>query len=111
MLKVKFRAVNYSFRLYNRAAFARTKKKRSLRNENFKQTELRILKNRGKKAEDKTQNEKIEKHEKQRLATQRLKRGDDNELKRNLRLMLANTSGWPWKKKKEEQDWRMMHLF
>ena len=33
------------------------------------------------------ENEKIEKHEKQRLATlKRLKRCDDNELKRNLRL-------------------------
>ena len=33
------------------------------------------------------ENEKIENHEKQRLATlKRLKRGDDNELKRNLRL-------------------------
>ena len=34
------------------------------------------------------ENEKIENHEKQRLATlKRLKRGDDNELKRNLRLV------------------------
>ena len=40
---------SYSFRLSARAAFAWTKKKRSLRNENLKQTELRILKNRGKK--------------------------------------------------------------
>ena len=32
-----------------RAAFSMTKKKGSLRNENIKQTELRILKNRGKK--------------------------------------------------------------
>ena len=33
------------------------------------------------------ENEKIENHEKQRLATlKRLKRGDDNELKRNLGL-------------------------
>ena len=33
------------------------------------------------------ENEKIENHEKQRLTTlKRLKRGDDNELKRNLRL-------------------------
>ena len=33
------------------------------------------------------ENEKIENHEKQRLATlKRLKQGDDNELKRNLRL-------------------------
>ena len=33
------------------------------------------------------ENEKIENHEKQRLATlKRLKRGDDNELKRSLRL-------------------------
>ena len=33
------------------------------------------------------ENEKIENHEKQRLATlKRLKRGDDNELKRSLKL-------------------------
>ena len=33
------------------------------------------------------ENQKLENHEKQRLATlKRLKRGDDNELKRNLRL-------------------------
>ena len=41
----------------------------------------------------------------------RLKRGDDKELERNGRWSLANSSGWPWRqKKKEEQDWRMMLL-
>ena len=39
----------YSFLLYARAALARTKKKRSLRNGKLKQTELQRLKNRGKK--------------------------------------------------------------
>ena len=52
------------------------------------------------------ENEKIEKHEKQRLATlKRLKRGDDKELKRNLRTRrwsLANSSGWPWRQKKNK---------
>ena len=47
------------------------------------------------------ENEKIEKHEKQRLATlKRLKRGDNNELKRNLRLeKVFASSGWPWRQK------------
>ena len=46
-------------------------------------------------------------HKKQRLATlKRLKRGDDNELERNLRLEKVVARS----KKKEEQDWRMMHL-
>ena len=49
---------------------------------NLKQTELR---NKGKKG--RSEKEKIENHEKQRLSTlKRLKQGDDNELKRNLRL-------------------------
>ena len=53
----------------------------------LKQTELRILKNRGRKLRIRRENDKIENHKKQRLATlKRLKRGDDNELKRNLRL-------------------------
>ena len=39
----------------------------------------------------KCKNEKIENHEKQRLVTlKRLKRGDNNELKRNLRLEKVN---------------------
>ena len=39
------------------------------------------------KAEDKTRNRKTENHKKQCLATlERLKRGDDNESERNLRL-------------------------
>ena len=50
-------------------------------------------------------NEKIENHEKQRLATlKRLKRGDNNELKRSLKWSLANSSGWPWRQKKKEQE-------
>ena len=58
------------------------------------------------------ENKKKENHKKQRLATIKiLKRGNYNELKRNLRLDLANTSGWQWRQKnKEEQDWRMMQL-
>ena len=70
---------------------------------------------------------KTEKREKQRLATlKRLKRGDDNELERNLRLekvvaskqlrlaeqdwrmmQLPNGTAWPWRRmKKENQDCR-----
>ena len=65
-----------------------TKKKRILRNEKLKA-------NRASKTEEqikerlriRRENEKIENHEKQRLATlKRLKRGDDNDLKRNLKL-------------------------
>ena len=44
---------------------------------------------------------------KQRLTTlKRLKRGDDNELERNLKLeVVYRNSGWPWRqKKKEEQE-------
>ena len=44
----------------------------------------------------------------------RLKQGDENELEKKIRLekvVVANSSGWPWRqKKKEEQDWRMMQL-
>ena len=59
---------------------------------------------------------RIENHEKQRLATlKRLKRGDDNELKRNLRLEKVVAGKLlrlaMRQKKKEEQDWRMMQLF
>ena len=108
----------YSFRLYARAALAWTKKKCSLRNEKLKanrasETEEQIKE----RLRIRSKNEKIENHEKQRLATlKRLKRGDDNELERNLRdwrrWSLANSSGWPWRqKKKEEQDSRMMQLF
>ena len=72
----------------SRAALAWTKKKRSLRN-------VKLKANRSSDTEElrkerlriRRENEKIENHEKQRLATlKRLKRGDDNELKRNLRL-------------------------
>ena len=78
--------------------------------------------------EGKKRSSETENHMKQRLATlKRLKRGDDNELKRNqslekvvaskqlrsameteeerrARLQLPN---WPWRQtKKEKQDWR-----
>ena len=54
---------------------------------NLKQTEHQRLKNRGKKGRIRRENKKTENHEKQILATlKRLKRGDDNELERNLRL-------------------------
>ena len=44
-------------------------------------------KKRGKKGRIRHENKKTERHEKQRLATlKRLKRGDDNEFERNLRL-------------------------
>ena len=75
--------------LYARAALAWTKKKCSPRNEKLKaniasETEEQIKE----RLRIRRENEKIENHEKQRLATlKRLKRGDDNdELKRNLRL-------------------------
>ena len=53
---------------------------------NLKQTELQKPKNRGKKGRIRRENRKTENHEKQHLATLKiLKRGDDNELERNLR--------------------------
>ena len=70
------------------AALAWTKKKHSLRNEKLKANRaLDTEKQRKERLRIRRENEKIEKHENQRLATlKRLKRGDDNELKRNLRL-------------------------
>ena len=95
MLKVKFWAVKtdlwhpcYSFLLYARAALAWTKTKCSLRCEKLKanrasETEEQIKE----RLRIRRENEKIENHEKQRLAAlKRLKRGDDNELKINLSL-------------------------
>ena len=76
------------FDYYARAALAWTKKKCSLRIEKLKanrasETEEQIKE----RLRIRRENEKIENHEKQRLANlKRLKRGDDNELKRNLRL-------------------------
>ena len=143
----------YSFLLYARAALAWTKKKpknnikRSLRKEKLKanrasETEeqrkerlrIRHEKDRARRRTKKLQEEKkrsseTEDHEKQRLATlKRLKRGDENELERKLRLekvvarlaveteeeehdwrmmQLPNGSVWPWRRtKKEKQDWR-----
>ena len=57
----------------------------------------------------KRDNENIENHKKQCLATlKRMKRGDVNELKRKM----ANSLGWPWRQnKKEEQERRMMQPF
>ena len=74
----------YSFRLYATAVLAWAKK-----------LEMKLKANRASDTEEqrkeklriRRENEKIENHEKQRLATlKRLKQGDDNELKRNLRL-------------------------
>ena len=95
----------HPYYLYARVALAWTKKERSLRNEKLKanrasETEeqrkerLRIIreKDRARRRTKKLQEEKkrwseIEDHEKQRLATlKRLKRGDENELERKLRL-------------------------
>ena len=57
---------------------------------NLKQTELQKSKNRGKKGWIRPENKKTENHERQRLATlKRLKRGDDNEFERNLRLEIS----------------------
>ena len=54
---------------------------------NLKQAELQKSKNLGKKGWIRPENKKTENHERQRLATlKRLKRGDDNEFERNLRL-------------------------
>ena len=54
---------------------------------NLKQTELQKSKNRGKKGWIRPENKKTENHKIQRLATlKRMKRGDDNEFERNLRL-------------------------
>ena len=140
--------------IHARAALAWTKKKlkkkqRSLRNEKLKanrasetkgqrreRLRIRREKDRASRRKKQLQVEKkrlseTEDHEKQRLATlKRLKRGDENELERNLRLekvvaskqlrlavlteeqnwrmmQLPNGSGWPWRRtKKEKQDWR-----
>ena len=78
----------YSIRLYARAALAWTIKKRSLRNEKLKANRSSDTEEQRKeRLRIRRENEKIENHGKQRLATlKRLKRGDNNELKRNLRL-------------------------
>ena len=71
----------------SRVALAWTKKKRSLRNEKLKANRASDTEEQRKeRLRIRHENEKIENHEKQCLATlKRLKRGDDNELKRNLR--------------------------
>ena len=54
---------------------------------NLKQTELQKSKNKGKKGWIRPENKKTENHKRQCLATLKiLKRGDDNEFERNLRL-------------------------
>ena len=58
---------------------------------------------------EKKRSSETEDHEKQQLATlKRLKQDDKNELERKLRLgkvVATNSSDWPWRrKKKEEQD-------
>ena len=64
------------------------KKKRSLRNEKLKANRAsEIEEQRKERLRIRRENKKTENHEKQILATlKRLKRGDDNELERNLRL-------------------------
>ena len=73
----------YWFRLRARAALAWRKRNVHLEMRNLKQTELQRLKNRGKKGwglRIRRENEKIENHEKQRLATLKiLKRGEVEE--------------------------------
>ena len=51
-------------------------------------------------------------YKKQRLATlKRLRRGDDNELERSLRLeKVATIKQLRLAMEPEEEDWRMMHL-
>ena len=84
MLKVK---PCYSLRLYARAALAWMKKKRSLRNEKLKANRAsETEEQRKERLRIRCENEKIENHEKQHLATLKMKRDDKNELKRKLRL-------------------------
>ena len=67
-----------------------TKKKRSLRNEKLRVNRSSETEEQGKerlRIEDKTRNEKIENHEKERLSI---------------------SKDWLWRqKKKEEQDWKL----
>ena len=81
-VRLKLRNPCYSFRLYARAALPWTKKKCSLRNEKLKASRAsETEEQRKERLRIRRKNEKIENHEKQRLATlKRLKRGDDNEL-------------------------------
>ena len=78
----------------SRAALAWTKKKCSLRNEKLKTNRASDTEEQKKeRLRIRRENEIIENHKKQRLATlKRLKRGDDNELKRNLRLEKVDAS-------------------
>ena len=115
----------YSFLLYTRAAIAWTKKKRSLRNGKLKANrpseteEQRKERLREKyKSTRITKNYKRKRNGRQKQKTmrnstlKRLKRSVVEEKKQRLeKLLLTNTSGWPWRqKKKKEQDWRMMQL-
>ena len=65
--------------------------------------------------EEKKRSLETKQHQKQRLTTlKRLKRGVENELERKLKLekvVASKQLGWPWRrKKKEEQDGRMVQL-
>ena len=73
---------------YATVAFAWTNKKRSLRNEKLKANRVsETEEQRTERLRIRCENEKIENHEKQNLTTVKiLKRGDNNELERNLRL-------------------------
>ena len=73
---------------------------------NLKQKELHRLKNRGKKADDKTR-KGTEDHKNQRLAIlKRLYPGDENELERKLRLETA-TRRLRRRMRQEKQVWRI----
>ena len=93
-------------------ALAQTKKKHSLRNGKLKASRASATEDRNERLRIRRVNKKTENHKKLCLSTlKRLKRGDENELGRYLRLGEGGRSGWPWRqKKKEEQDWRMMQL-
>ena len=72
------------------------------------------MKNRGKKGlglRIRRENEKIENHKKERLATlKRLKQGEVEEKPKTGEC--GRYQCWLWRqKKKEEQGWRMMQLF
>ena len=91
-------------------------KKRSLRNEKLKVIRAsEIAEQREKMLRIRCENKKTENHEKQRLATlKRLKQGDDNEMKSNVRLERVVTSKQLMltveTEEEKEQDWRMMRL-
>ena len=133
LLKATCNTPYYSFLLYARAALSWTEKQNknnSLRNDKLKvnrtpeteeQRKERLEDKPGKRwsriklQEEKKRSSEAEDCGKQCLATlKRLKRGDENELERKLRLEKVIASkqlrlAVQWKKK-DEQDWRMMQL-